>query len=262
MHPRSIAKSFGRRLVRSYPQPWRERYEGEVLALLDETNVRWRDVADLARGLLVERARSVFEPGDHPYATFAAMEVCYWGLMTVMMTGGLLLGWAARAWIGPIPRWAGVTASMAIGVIALIYYFKKAAKSAQHAAPDQASFRRVGFLGIAVMGTTLALLSWAKIGSYLDVVTFGMMGTWFHGALQNQGIWRRMHVAIGQLIQYRHDIKWAKLELERCEHLETAGMTSPIEEARANLDRVKKSGEKTFATLHGMGYRARFKKES
>jgi hypothetical protein len=44
--PRKIA----RRIVRLYPRAWRARYEDEMLALVEQSAPRWRDVGDLARG--------------------------------------------------------------------------------------------------------------------------------------------------------------------------------------------------------------------
>jgi hypothetical protein len=36
-------------LVRLYPRPWRERYEAEFRALLEDTSPRWKDAFDIAK---------------------------------------------------------------------------------------------------------------------------------------------------------------------------------------------------------------------
>ena len=45
---------MARWLVRCYPRMWRRRYENEILALLDEAGTGWRQVADLAQGVVRE----------------------------------------------------------------------------------------------------------------------------------------------------------------------------------------------------------------
>jgi hypothetical protein len=98
------ARDIGARLVRGYPRPWRGRYEAEVLALLDDASVRWRDVADLARGLLVERMRSTFEPGDRPVVTLTAILMVHVAKIGTMLGAAYALGWTLQSWPGPIPR--------------------------------------------------------------------------------------------------------------------------------------------------------------
>lgn len=44
-----------RLLLRLYPRRWRERYEDELVALLDETGIGPREAADLVRGGVAER---------------------------------------------------------------------------------------------------------------------------------------------------------------------------------------------------------------
>jgi hypothetical protein len=48
---------IARSLVRMYPPEWRARYEGEVLALLEEIPPTTRDLFDLARGVVREWTR-------------------------------------------------------------------------------------------------------------------------------------------------------------------------------------------------------------
>lgn len=63
----SWSSRVARAIIRRYPRAWRERYEVELLGFIEDTPVRWRDVLDLARGCVVERARTlVVEPEQHP----------------------------------------------------------------------------------------------------------------------------------------------------------------------------------------------------
>src|SRR5688572_25959548 len=73
MNRKIAATGIAKWLVHRYPKAWRERYASEMLALLDDSATRWRDLIDLMHGLLVERLHSVFEPGSRPKLTFALL---------------------------------------------------------------------------------------------------------------------------------------------------------------------------------------------
>ena len=49
---------LARRLLRLYPRAWRARYEGEVLALVEQSGLSSWEAIDLARGAIVEHGRS------------------------------------------------------------------------------------------------------------------------------------------------------------------------------------------------------------
>ena len=42
----------GARILRLYPARWRDRYEAEILAVLEQAALGWRDRLDLARGAI------------------------------------------------------------------------------------------------------------------------------------------------------------------------------------------------------------------
>lgn len=50
----TLAARLCRRFVRLYPRAWRRRYEDEVLDVVDQRNVGWRDCGDVARGAVTE----------------------------------------------------------------------------------------------------------------------------------------------------------------------------------------------------------------
>jgi len=52
-------------------------------------------------------------------------------------------------------------------------------------------------------------------------------------------------------------MKWARLELERCERLAARQEPSPLEEARTTVRRLETEISQALASLHAMGYRAR-----
>jgi hypothetical protein len=61
-HQPSAAHRFARRIVGLYPAAWRERYQDEILALIDQTERSWRMTLDLAAGAVREWAHFIANP--------------------------------------------------------------------------------------------------------------------------------------------------------------------------------------------------------
>ena len=242
-------------LVRRYPQPWRLRYEDEVLALLEDSFVRWRDIADLVRGLLIERARALIEPGDHPFATAAIMFAVASAAVLAVAAIPALVGIAARHWIGPLPGPWRRTADIAVAVTlfwiclhSVRWYLKHPVDASSGVAPPPPR-GGAGLWTLAAAASTLS--AWATgslTGLYLVLLSSSLIPRWKP--------WQRTRTAVLQLAASRHEMKWALMELERCVRLDADGMPSPLADARANVERIQKMREDALATLHAMGYRA------
>lgn len=118
--------SLASALVRRYPLAWRERYEAEVLALLEDSPPGIRDLLELTRGLFVERVKSWVEPGEHPYRTFIVLRGCVSVLRVlpaiVLVVGTALAGDAIRMQVGPPPTVAEDLALAGVLVALCVYY--------------------------------------------------------------------------------------------------------------------------------------------
>jgi hypothetical protein len=57
--PRAPHRRVARALLRLYPRAWRARYGDEFLALVADTGLSWRTVADVSAAALVERVRAI-----------------------------------------------------------------------------------------------------------------------------------------------------------------------------------------------------------
>jgi len=107
------------RLLRWYPPAWRERYGGELLALIqdtvDEGRPTWRLRLSVVRGGLRERVHQAVRAG-----TAAAKRASTGWLMTVV--AGLILGslpWNIKAPLPPARAWQATAALGALaGVVA------------------------------------------------------------------------------------------------------------------------------------------------
>ena len=83
-------------IVRRYPQPWRERYEDEVLELVAAAPVRLHDLGELARGLIVERARALIEDADHPKRTARILSSILPAFVITFMVVAWMIGAGLR----------------------------------------------------------------------------------------------------------------------------------------------------------------------
>jgi hypothetical protein len=252
----SATQRLGRWLVSWYPSPWRARYEDEVAVLLEDSRVRWRDVADLARGLVVERARALIEPADSPLRTrFLMLGATSLALLTLTFTAWGL-GQVARALTGPLPLRlatgdALILAAMAGAIVpALVRLLRNPGNLAAFLVRGKPYW-------LAAMLVGIGLAAWA--GRQFDVVETFCWSMYLGMLLPNRWEpWRRARAALAQEAAAQHELKWALMELARCENLEAEGTPAPLVEARANVARIQSLREEALATLRALGYRARF----
>jgi hypothetical protein len=81
MNARSIALA----IVRRYPKPWRDRYEAEVSALIEDSDVRVCDLGELVR---IDAAGEAPEP--HRHRAKRRVEGPFWPLRYTLVLPGRL----------------------------------------------------------------------------------------------------------------------------------------------------------------------------
>jgi hypothetical protein len=258
---------LARAIVRRYPAAWRERYEAELLALIVDSPPRWRDVVDLGRGSLVERARAVVEPAAHPkLAAAAVLAARYVLLPTVLMTAALGAGATLRWTFGPLSEAAadaaGVAALLTIAALGLAWLVRGA--RSVRAGTQRWSVGLAG--GLAWLGLVILLLI---VLSWTDGAPEGMrLVIWlYHTAIGTAVVLNRSRVRPGQqlldtvnhLLVAREQLSWARMELTRCETLASEGAPVGGELARAQteLARWQTQHDEAMRALQSMGYRAR-----
>ena len=260
--PSGFLHRAARRVVRGYPLPWRERYEGELLALLEDSPARLRDVFDLTRGLVVERARALFEPGDHPgvLATLAAVAAFARGL--VIAAPPILAGLAAREWLGPAPRAVERFAIFASLVFICVLVAVRVLRAHLPAVfePGEPRARLSHWAGLVYLGLAIPiafLLSWSS-----NHVLQGLNPLWMFAPVWDRLATRRpwqieIARAVHQMRTAQNELDWALMERTRCERLAHDGLPAPLEQARDAVARLERQRDEALATLHGLGYRAR-----
>jgi hypothetical protein len=162
------------RLLRFYPPAWRDRYGGEMTALLEDTyatasEVPWRQRAGLVRAGLAERARAAGLVGgaEGPEARLRAGSVlvlCGWALFLV---AGAIFGKFTDNWFNQTPSLHRTTASVgynavvvlgalgcavvAIGALVVLPSFARFVRNGQWHTVSRAVRRAVVALGVAAL---------------------------------------------------------------------------------------------------------------
>jgi len=254
-------------LIRRYPEPWRDRYEDEMLALLDEAPARVSDLGDLAAGLIVERARALFEPGDRPQLTFFVVTfgriALGLGLLLVPTTAGLALRYVFGALPAPFSM-AGPIVLLAClwTLLARLtrIIFDASGRGEPLWTPPPPFSKRTGDIWLSAVFVGALLEAWGSA----SLLPFSLY-LWPSLFLGRQQLphWHRaddMGAAIRELHATGREMTWARMELERCQQLVSSGFAAPLTEAQDAIARITQRRKEAMATLHSMGYRARWRR--
>src|SRR4249920_1681086 len=87
-------------IIRRYPPAWRERYEAEVCALVEQSGMRVGDLAELVRGLLTERAAELLLNDERPRRTIVFLGLLKPAFSIAFIATAALIGHALRRLTG------------------------------------------------------------------------------------------------------------------------------------------------------------------
>lgn len=262
-------KRLAASIVRRYPAPWRERYEGEVLGLIDDSPVRLHDLGELMRGLFVERARALIEDSDRPSRTAAILRSLKPMFVITFVGSAAAVGFIFRQWRGPLSPLigeVGMFGLVAFGLIAML-----AQMVAQHR--RSVSHQPIPFwatLSVLPLGFAgFALYTWAGwpgSGSgqfpgsgWFRMLTWGLIYINATGHMTSS-FWpgAKMLDEIENLAGADRQIKSARIWIEGCETMMAKGVPSPLDQAQAQLAEGERNRELALEELQKLGYRARF----
>jgi hypothetical protein len=277
-----MLKSLARAIVRRYPAAWRERYEDEVLALVDAGAVRPRDVVDLLRGWIRERVLALYEPSRHIPAFRLISGLALAAFVTVMVVGTLavaavpvLCGYLIRLATGPLPvgtldamEWALLPFFILPLGISWIQLYRLQWAHVKTGAPLPPTFARHRLVvlgvcgGMSVLGGMRPDISFES--SYVFVLYPWMVLTHFYEPPADAK-WpgNDLFETLGRLRSVRYDLRWARMELDRCEGIYEGREPGPeLRAARAEIARLMGAEADALASLDAMGYHARFARPS
>jgi hypothetical protein len=271
-----MLRLLARAIVMRYPQPWRARYEDEVLALIEDSPVRFGDLGELTRGLIVERAKALIEPGDSPRLAafvfrFIAVVVRI-APSVALIVGAAALAEMARRNFGIPSENVSIAGVLILASVLVGFCWRKLATRSQHRWVDPVyhlfpASARVAMLSALFVGTFLMQLGdegWEPRSQFLQIVN-RWLRLWVYIAIADgltSGFWpwRPMLDAFGQYQSAVRDLRWAHMEVDRCRALveDRAVESQALADAEIARDRLVRKRDEAAAILHGYGYRAKF----
>ena len=263
-------------IVRRYPAPWRERYEEEVLALMEDSPVRLGDLGELVRGLLVERAKALIEPGDSPRLS----AFIFWSIAAIVRgTPSLLLILGAAALAEVVRQNVGIPSENVtiVGLTLLLvvmigFNWRKWKTRAEHKwiGPVKHLFpasMRVVMLCALFVGTFMMQVGdegWEPDSEFLHFFNRWYRLWWCiaiaYPLTSAFWPWKPMLDAFSAYNSAVRDLRWADMEVNRWRGLISGGVSAEQDLTNAEIarDRIIRRRDEAAAILHGYGYRARF----
>lgn len=261
-------------LVRRYPAAWRERYEAEVSALIDDSPVRLVDLGELLRGLITERARELMSAADKPKRTAAVLTWMPAVFMVIFTAAALALGLALRGVAGPWSATQEEAYGAAIASLMLVLATVLMVAVARHARRPQPrplyaqSPAWVASLLLPCVFVAIVVATWGDVlfaasdplPWWLHAFARGYMYFLYLGHLTSS-VWPRGDLlrALGELEAAEGHLRMNEVWVESCREWIDKGVPSPLNDARGQVGYWKIERDAARARLQELGYGARFR---
>jgi hypothetical protein len=267
-----MTRSLALRLLRHYPLAWRERYEAEVCALIDDTGVRLRDLAELTRGMVIERVREQLSSDERPKRTFRFLALVPLAFSVTFVGLAVLTGFGVRALTGPWPESAQETAAWSVAVFIVIFFVvagKTRRKVMDTSGPPYPAWVGAVLLpGLFLMFATIVAarmnLSEPTTGS---ATWFTRNFYWLQWCFYTSSvsdlcscIWptRRLLWAFLAVQGAEENLKMNQAWAASCKEWIAKGVPSPLADAERQIQEWTTRLADARGQVHAMGYRARF----
>jgi len=269
-----VTRRLAQALVRRYPAAWRERYEQEVSGLIDDTSIRFGDLAELLRGLLTERARELVSADDRPMRTAATIGFLKVGFVLAFLGSAIGLGLGLRQLTGPwseAAREAGATAFAVWFVVFVVVGIRARRRPAFSSFPPYNPGT-----GAVLLASVFASLVFVVAGRVLVHSYQGRGGlAWVsrYSALIQvflytnlltdlcASLWpsRKLLQALAELQVFEGRLKASQKWVDGCHEMIAKGVPSPLREAEAQVEHWTRARDAARERVHALGYRARFR---
>jgi len=258
-------KAIARSLVRLHPPAWRARYGDEVEALVEVGPVRLGDVGGLLRNCITERVLSLYEPSRHITAYRFISGITLLTYFSVLLVASLLVasvpfvaGYGLQRLAGPFPPalmdglwWLYLL--VFLGLVIPSWVVKALRMKTGNRPVRLGAYGMLAFL----IGLT-SDLSFRQI--FISVwLPWVLVTQLFEPEGEVRWPGHELFDALGRLRSARSDLRWAGMELDRCEGLCAGREPGPeLRAARAEMDRLSANEASAMASLVAMGYHARY----
>ena len=260
-------------VLRRYPPAWRERYDGEITALVEDSPLRWRDVAELVRGMLAERARELVQSDERPKRTALVLSALRFLFGFAFVGSALVVAGLMRRATGALSEAAAEMVVFAwvplfVAFIVVLWRIRTGPPFGPH--PSYPAWATFVMLPIWLLLLTVPAwaVGWSRSESaflpgWLSNLTpiynlflFGAVAVSLAGGLLPG---RQLLFAFSQITAVEAQLRSAQQLVDGCHEMIAKGVPSPLAEAEAARDRLVREREAARARLHGLGYRARFR---
>jgi hypothetical protein len=262
-------------MVRRYPAAWRERHEAEASALIDDSPVRFGDLGELLRGLISERARELVAADDRPRRTAAVLTWMPAVFMLTLTAAAAALGLLLRRIAGPwstieeeVLGWAIVSilfALLAVHIVTRVRHRRRPQPKPPVAqTPAWVASLLLPCVFIAVVCATWADVLFAQSES--DSLPWGLhvfiRGYLYFMLLDHltSSLWPRRDLlyAFGALEAAEGWLRVNEAWVVSCREWLAKGVSSPLEDALAQVGYWTIERDSAQARLQELGYRPRF----
>ena len=269
-----MMRALAQALVRRYPAAWRERYEREVSALIDDTSVRGRDLAELLQGLLTERTRELVAADDRPGRTMAVIFFLKIAFALAFVGTAIGVGLGLRQLTGP---WSE-TAQNFGGAIVLVWFvlfviiaIRARRRPLFSALPPYNPGAGAALLVSMFVSVAVVVAGQLLASNYEGRGTMAWISTyspWFHLFVWTNmatdlcgSVWpsRQLLQAFGALQVAEAQLTSSQAWVAGCHEMIAQGVPSPLREAEAQADLRTRERDAARDRVHALGYRARFR---
>lgn len=244
-----MLKQLARSIVRRYPAAWRERYEEEVLDLLDSAPVRVYDVGELIRNMLVEQVRAMVDierPSEAAAKVMRYKALCVAAFVALTQAAGWALSWTRTLSDNDRDRLAVYVMSFygTLAAVWCVHKLRQRGKALDARSPFPAAIALL-CLPLHLIGS--ACWVWGQLSGTSSAPRWLEISQAIYHSLYVGGpiaAWLMMQVWPGQrLVQLLTEfqqadgaVEGAKHYIASCEEWIEKGVMSPLADARKALD--------------------------
>lgn len=260
-------------VLRQYPQAWRDRYEREVSGLIEDSTLRWRDVAELVCGMLAERTRELLSSIEHPRRTRAVLSLVY-PLFGVLFLSTAMAAAAALREFVEVGSAAGENLlSVTLIAVAVVDLILLGLGRSRANDADEAKYKSwvapvllPGLLALATLyiaavalepvtstGTVAPFIPYAR---WFIVLGLGSMAADLASCLLPS---RRMLAAFDAVDGAAGWLASARTLVEGCHATMALGLAAPLTAAEADVAKWTRKLDAAQQRLHALSYQARFR---
>jgi hypothetical protein len=256
---------LARWILTRYPRAWRERYGDEVRALLDDGHVSRADVVDLLRGCASEWKVAIADPEDHPrvFQLFTGIEALCRGLIKIaaFLLPAIATAAYLRRHVGPPPEWVGTLGVMGyvLPMTAMWLAMRRQNRSGRVATPYGMLSASQLRWWVPLAMVTIALILWADgPPDFRASLTTELLARWLHVMLVVMFFLSATHRPrfgmldlASEMGSRRYLLRWAKLEVARCDSLDPRDPTRArqLASAQAEVERLERELQEIYAAI-------------